>query len=85
MNDEDLSIITTNEYGEPTATPQPKVLAATTGAGVGAAVTTLGVYVFETATRIDLPSIVEAALLVLVTAGLAFAAGYIKRPSPKAS
>lgn len=85
MNDEDLSIITTDELGEPTATPQPKVIAATAGAGVGAAVTTLGVYVFETATRIDLPGPIEAALLVIVTAGLAFAAGYVKRPSPKAS
>lgn len=85
MNDEDLSIITTNEYGEPTATPQPKVLAATTGAGVGAAVSTIGIYAFEALSGIDLPSMVEGALLVLVSAGVAFAAGYIKRPSPKAS
>lgn len=82
---DNTDLVTTDELGEPTATPQPKVIAATAGAGVGAAITTVGVYVFETATRIDLPSIVEGALLVIVTAGLAFAAGYIKRPSPKAS
>lgn len=77
--------VTTDELGEPTAVPQPKVIAATAGAGVGAAITTVGVYVFETATRIDLPSVVEGAVLVLVSAAVAFAAGYIKRPSPKAS
>lgn len=82
---DNTDLVTTDELGEPTATPQPKVIAATAGAGVGAAITTVGVYVFETATRIDLPSIVEGALLVLVSAGVAFAAGYIKRPSPKAS
>ena len=82
---DNTDLVTTDELGEPTATPQPKVIAATAGAGVGAAITTVGVYVFETATRIDLPSIVEGAVLVLVSAGVAFAAGYIKRPSPKAS
>jgi len=82
---DNTDLVTTDELGEPTAAPQPKVIAATAGAGVGAAITTVGVYVFETATGIDLPSLVEGAVLVLVSAGVAFLAGYIKRPSPKAS
>lgn len=77
--------VTTDEAGTPTKTPQPKVIAAAIGAGVGGAITTLGVYIFETLTSIDLPESVEGSVLVLVTAGLAFAAGYVKAPSPKAS
>lgn len=73
--------ITTDAAGQPTAAPQPKVLAATSGAVVGGAITTIGIYVFETATAVDLPSLVEGAILTLITAGVAFAAGYIKRPS----
>lgn len=83
--DNNVELVTTDENGEPTAAPQPKVIAATAGAGVGAALTTVGVYVFETVSGVDLPSVVEGALLVLVSAGVAFLAGYIKRPSPKAS
>lgn len=81
----DHTTVTTNEAGAPTSTPQPKVVAATIGAGVAGAVTTLGVYVFEATSGIDLPPIVEGSLLTLITAGVAFAAGYIKRPSPGAS
>lgn len=72
---------TTDAAGLPTPVPQPKVVAATSGAVVGGAITTLGIYIFETATAVDLPSLVEGAILTLVTAGVAFAAGYIKRPS----
>ena len=71
---------TTDEYGDPTNAPQPKVTAAATGAGVGAALSTLGVWIFETATKIDLPMPVEGSILVLMTAAVAFAAGWIKRP-----
>ena len=74
-------LVTTDAVGAPTAQPQPKVLAATAGAGVGAAVSTLVVYLIETLGRVDLPDVVEGACLVLISAGVAFAAGYIKRPS----
>lgn len=73
--------VTTDEVGQPTSQPQPKVIAATTGAGVGAAVSTLGVYLIETLGRVDLPDLVEGAILVLVSAGVSFLAGYIKRPT----
>lgn len=73
--------VTTDPSGEPTGTPQPKVIAATIGAGVGAALSTVGVYAFETLAQHDLPDVVEGAIGVLVTAAVAFAAGYIKRPS----
>ena len=73
--------ITTDASGQPTAQPQPKVLAATAGAGVGAAVTTLAIYLIEALGRIDLPDAVEGAALVLISAGVGFLAGYIKAPS----
>lgn len=73
--------VTTDQAGQPTAVPQPKVVAATVGAGVGGAISTIGIYIFETVTSIDLPSLVEGSILTLVTAGVAFAAGYVKRPS----
>lgn len=72
---------TTNAAGEPTAVPQPKVVAATVGAGVGAASSTLLVYLIESIGRVDIPDVVEGAILVLVSAGVSFLAGYIKRPS----
>lgn len=77
--------VTTDESGTPTSRPQPKVVAATVGAGVGAALTTVGVYVFEATTAVDLPPAVEGAFLVLITAALSFVAGYVKRPSANAS
>ena len=73
--------VTTDAAGEATATPQPKVIAAASGAAVGAAVTTIGVYLIETLGNVDLPAPIEGAALVLVTTGLAFLAGYLKRPS----
>jgi hypothetical protein len=73
-------LLTTDEYGDPTNAPQPKVVAATSGAVVGGALSTLGVWIFETTTRIDLPMPVEGAILTLMIAGVAFAAGWIKRP-----
>lgn len=73
--------VTTDAAGEPTPVPQPKVLAATAGAGVGAAISTIAVYLIETTSGVDLPSAVEGAGLVLISAGVAFLAGYIKRPS----
>lgn len=76
-----MNNITTDQTGQPTAKPQPKVVAATAGAGVGAAISTIGVYLIETFGRVDLPDAVEGAILVLVSAGVAFAAGYVKRPT----
>lgn len=77
MNDN----VTTNEIGEPTARPQPKVVAAASGAAFGAALTTLILWGIETSTKIDLPEAVEGAALVIITTGIAFLAGYIKRPT----
>ncbi len=73
--------VTTDEQGGPTNAPQPKVLAATAGAGVGAAISTIAIYLIETLGRIDLPDVVEGAIGVLLAAGVGFLAGYIKRPS----
>ena len=73
--------VTTTPAGDPTPKPQPKVVAATAGAGIGAALSTVGIYAFETLSSVDLPAAVESAVVVLVTAGVAFLAGYIKRPS----
>lgn len=72
---------TTDANGQPTSTPQPKVIAATVGAGVGAATSTLVVYLVETIGAVDIPDGVEGAIAVLITAAVAFLAGYIKRPS----
>lgn len=77
--------VTTDDKGTPTPAPQPKVIAATVGAGVGTAAGTVVNYLIETIGRVDLPDVVEGAILVLVSAGVAFLAGYIKRPSPAAS
>lgn len=77
--------VTTNAKGVPTRRPQPKVVAATIGSGVAGAFTTVGVYVFESLSGVDLPGVVEGALFVLVGAVATFVAGYVKRPSPRAS
>ncbi len=79
--DSEIKRVTTDEHGGPTNPPQPKVLAATAGAGVGAAVSTISIYLIETLGRIDLPDVVEGAIGALLAAGAAFLAGYIKRPS----
>lgn len=76
-----MSNITTDEAGLPTSRPQPKVVAATAGAGVGAALSTIAVYVIESFGGVDLPSTVEVAGAVLITAAVTFAAGWLKRPS----
>lgn len=73
--------ITTDETGTPTSKPQPKVVAAAAGAGVGGAITTIGIYLIESLGGIDLPTAVEGAALILVSAGVSYLAGWIKRPS----
>jgi hypothetical protein len=80
-----LATVTTDEAGQPTSKPQPKVIAATVGAGVGAAASTILFYLIELWSSVDVPEVVEGAGLVLITAGLGFVAGYIKRPSASAS
>lgn len=77
--------VTTDDKGQPTAAPQPKVVAATVGAGVGTAVGTVVNYLIELLSGVDLPDVVEGAILVLAAAGISFLAGYVKRPSPTAS
>lgn len=77
--------VTTDQFGVPTATPQPKVVAATAGAGVGAAASTVLVYLIEALGHVDLPIAVEGAILVLITGAVSFLGGYITRPSAKAS
>lgn len=52
------------------STPQPKVIAAT----IGAAVSTILVYLIEAVGSTDLPTSVEGAIVTIVT----FLAGYLK-------
>lgn len=80
-----LDTITTDENGVPTSKPQPKVVAATIGAGVGAAASTILFYLIELWSGTDVPELVEGAGLVLITAALGFVSGYVKRPSAEAS
>ena len=60
-------------------TPQPKVVAATVGAGVGAAIGNIIVWIVEAAANIDIPDSVELSIGVVITAALAFVAGYVKK------
>lgn len=59
--------------------PQPKVIAATIGGGVGTAVGTIAVWIIEASAHIDIPNEVELAIGVVLTAGLAFVSGYFKK------
>lgn len=60
-------------------TPQPKVVAATIGGGVGTAISTIGIWIIEASANIDIPNEVELAIGVVITAGLAFVGGYFKK------
>jgi len=72
--------MTREEYRESVSkTPQPKVVAATIGAGVGSAIGEIITWVVEASARIDIPDNVELAIGVVLTAGLAFLAGYFKK------
>lgn len=64
---------------EPSKTPQPKVVAATAGAGVGVALGTVVTWIVEASAGIDIPAGVELAIGVILTAGLAFVGGYWKK------
>lgn len=57
---------------------RPKVKASAAGAGVGVAVGEILIYLVER-TGEDLPTTIEAAVVLVVSAGLAFLAGYFKQ------
>ena len=64
---------------EDSKAPQPKVVAATVGAGVGSAIGEIAVWIVEASASIDVPTNVEFAIGVVLTAGLAFVGGYWKK------
>lgn len=57
----------------------PKVTYAAGGAAVGSAVSTVAVWIVQASTGIIVPEHVELAFGVILTAGLAFTAGWFKR------
>lgn len=59
--------------------PQPKVIAASIGAGVGYATGEIITYVIEATASIDIPANVEQAIGLVLTAGFAFLSGYVKK------
>lgn len=63
----------------PSKTPQPKVVAAAVGAGVGSAIGEITTWIIEASAGIDIPANVELAIGVVLTAGLGFLAGYVKK------
>lgn len=73
--------VTTDENGGVTKEPQPKVIAATAGSLVGGAVSTITLFLIESLGNLVLPDEVKSAAVVLISAGVAFLAGYIKRPT----
>lgn len=80
MSDTPIYDETVNEHSQPmTVKPQPKVIAATTGAGVGSAIGVILTWVIEASTGIDIPEGVELAIGVVLTTGLAFIGGYWKK------
>lgn len=64
---------------KPSTKPQPKVVAATAGASVGAALSVVLVWIVEASAHIDIPEAVELAVPVILCAGLAFLGGYYKK------
>lgn len=60
--------------------PVRKVVAATSGGGVGAAVAEILIYLAES-TGTDLPPRIETAITVVVVALFVFGAGYVTPPS----
>lgn len=63
----------------PSSKTQPKVVAAATGAGIGAALATVVIWGIEAPTGFDIPDVVEGAITVLVSAAVSWASGYIKK------
>lgn len=58
-----------------------KVKGATGGSLGGAALAEIGIYVVESAWSIDIPTSIEAAITLVLAAGLAWLAGYLTPPS----
>lgn len=72
--------MTREEYREQNSNkPEPKVIAAGIGAGVGTALGDIIVYAIESLARIDIPGNVEVAIGIVVAAGVAFVSGYYKK------
>lgn len=63
----------------PSSRPQKKVVAATAGAGIGAAVSVVLVWAIEASANIDIPESVELAIPIIIGTALTFVAGYFKR------
>jgi hypothetical protein len=61
--------------------PERKVLASTVGGGVGVPLGEIAVYLAERFGG-DLPPNIETAVVVVVAAALAFAAGWLQRSAP---
>lgn len=60
-------------------TPQPKVVAATSGAAVGTALAVVVCWIVEAVSGVDIPSAVEGAAAVIFGTGVAFLGGYYKK------
>lgn len=78
MSDTPIYDSLTNPEPE-SAKPQPKVVAATIGGGVGTAVGEILVWIIEASAGIDIPEGVQLAIGVVLTTVLAFVGGYFKR------
>lgn len=85
---DDVHLMPVEDYDDPvpanTTTPEPKVVAATTGAGAGAVVANfllwvLDVYVLTPGQEGDIPGSVTLFVTLAVSAGAAFVAGYMAR------
>lgn len=59
----------------------PKVTTAAGASAVAVAATTVGVWIVEQTTGVDVPSLVEGAIAVVITYAGTFAAGWL-RPDP---
>jgi hypothetical protein len=69
---------TRNEAKQQSNKPQPKVVAATIGAGVGAAASVIAVWIVEQSFKITVPEEVKFSAGVVLSAGLTFIGGYFK-------
>lgn len=76
--DREQSDYDVSEMGRTNNSINPKVAAASAGGGVGVALAEVSVYLLETAGGVDIPTGIEASLTILLTAALAFIAGYAK-------
>lgn len=66
-----------------TSTTAAKVTAASAGGGIGAAVAMIVLWMLESYAGVSMPGPVQAAATVVVTALVAWAAGYMQPPGEK--